>query len=70
MANWSNAVWQNFVDRAVQMLELGPFGSHLSSVKVPSTKLNLICDIYNEAFFINCLYYHSTNKMASHTDDD
>ncbi|KAJ1351362.1 hypothetical protein KIN20_007353 [Parelaphostrongylus tenuis] len=31
MANWSKAMWQNVVNRAIRMLSLGPFGSHFFS---------------------------------------
>ncbi|KAJ1357645.1 hypothetical protein KIN20_015830 [Parelaphostrongylus tenuis] len=31
MANWSKAMWQNVVNRAVRMLAWGPFGSHFFS---------------------------------------
>ncbi|KAJ1355457.1 hypothetical protein KIN20_012854 [Parelaphostrongylus tenuis] len=31
MANWSKAMWQSVVNRAVQMLASGPFGSHFFS---------------------------------------
>ncbi|KAJ1358827.1 hypothetical protein KIN20_017355 [Parelaphostrongylus tenuis] len=31
MANWSRMMWQSVVDRAVQMLASGPFGSHFIS---------------------------------------
>ncbi|KAJ1367927.1 hypothetical protein KIN20_028955 [Parelaphostrongylus tenuis] len=31
MANWSRQMWQDVVNRAVQMMALGPFGSHFYS---------------------------------------
>ncbi|KAJ1374973.1 hypothetical protein KIN20_038191 [Parelaphostrongylus tenuis] len=31
MANWSKAIWQSVVNRAIRMLAWGPFGSHFSS---------------------------------------
>ncbi|KAJ1358846.1 hypothetical protein KIN20_017384 [Parelaphostrongylus tenuis] len=31
MANWSKAMWQSVVNRAIRMLALGPFGSHFFS---------------------------------------
>ncbi|KAJ1372391.1 hypothetical protein KIN20_034537 [Parelaphostrongylus tenuis] len=31
MANWSKEMWQRIVNRAVRMLELGPFASHFAS---------------------------------------
>ncbi|KAJ1347133.1 hypothetical protein KIN20_002106 [Parelaphostrongylus tenuis] len=31
MANWSNAMWRNVVNRAVRMLTPDPFGSHFFS---------------------------------------
>ncbi|KAJ1357570.1 hypothetical protein KIN20_015744 [Parelaphostrongylus tenuis] len=31
MANWSNRMWQNVVNRALRMLKLGPFGAHFFS---------------------------------------
>ncbi|KAJ1354810.1 hypothetical protein KIN20_011859 [Parelaphostrongylus tenuis] len=31
MANWSRAMWQSVLNRAVQMLASGPFGSHFFS---------------------------------------
>ncbi|KAJ1372996.1 hypothetical protein KIN20_035314 [Parelaphostrongylus tenuis] len=31
MANWSNAMWQSVVNRAIRMLAWGPFGSHFFS---------------------------------------
>ncbi|KAJ1360299.1 hypothetical protein KIN20_020536 [Parelaphostrongylus tenuis] len=34
MANWSRSMWQIVVDRALQLLRSGPFGSHLYTVTV------------------------------------
>ncbi|KAJ1366591.1 hypothetical protein KIN20_027282 [Parelaphostrongylus tenuis] len=34
MANWSKAMWQSVVNRAVRMLALRPFGSHFFSAVV------------------------------------
>ncbi|KAJ1364911.1 hypothetical protein KIN20_025102 [Parelaphostrongylus tenuis] len=31
MANWPRMMWQSVADRALQMLVLGPFGSHFFS---------------------------------------
>ncbi|KAJ1359886.1 hypothetical protein KIN20_018708 [Parelaphostrongylus tenuis] len=31
MANWSNMMWQNVLNRAVRMLASGPFASHFST---------------------------------------
>ncbi|KAJ1353679.1 hypothetical protein KIN20_010366 [Parelaphostrongylus tenuis] len=31
MANWSKAMWENVINRAVRMLASGPFGSHFFS---------------------------------------
>ncbi|KAJ1367321.1 hypothetical protein KIN20_028215 [Parelaphostrongylus tenuis] len=31
MANWSRAMWQSVLSRAIRMLALGPFGSHFFS---------------------------------------
>ncbi|KAJ1349535.1 hypothetical protein KIN20_005124 [Parelaphostrongylus tenuis] len=31
MTNWSRAMWQNVVNRAIRMLASGPFGSHFFS---------------------------------------
>ncbi|KAJ1358825.1 hypothetical protein KIN20_017353 [Parelaphostrongylus tenuis] len=33
MANWSKAMWQSVVDRAIRMLSSGPFGSHFFSAR-------------------------------------
>ncbi|KAJ1358836.1 hypothetical protein KIN20_017367 [Parelaphostrongylus tenuis] len=33
MANWTRAMWQSVVDRAVRMLASGPFGSHFFSAR-------------------------------------
>ncbi|KAJ1358743.1 hypothetical protein KIN20_017243 [Parelaphostrongylus tenuis] len=34
MTNWSKAMWQNIVSRAIRMLALGPLGSHFFSASV------------------------------------
>ncbi|KAJ1371064.1 hypothetical protein KIN20_032935 [Parelaphostrongylus tenuis] len=34
MASWSRMMWQSVVDRAVRILESGPFGSHFLSARV------------------------------------
>ncbi|KAJ1362248.1 hypothetical protein KIN20_021746 [Parelaphostrongylus tenuis] len=31
MANWSRAMWQSVVNRAIRMLAAGPFATHFSS---------------------------------------
>ncbi|KAJ1369120.1 hypothetical protein KIN20_030517 [Parelaphostrongylus tenuis] len=31
MANWSKAMWQSVVNRAIRMLAWGPYGSHFFS---------------------------------------
>ncbi|KAJ1368957.1 hypothetical protein KIN20_030324 [Parelaphostrongylus tenuis] len=31
MSNWSKAIWENIVNRAIRMLASGPFGSHFFS---------------------------------------
>ncbi|KAJ1368934.1 hypothetical protein KIN20_030299 [Parelaphostrongylus tenuis] len=34
MANWSNAMWQNVMERALRLLRSGPYGSHFFSTRV------------------------------------
>ncbi|KAJ1345492.1 hypothetical protein KIN20_000039 [Parelaphostrongylus tenuis] len=34
MANWSNRMWQDVVNRALRMLASGPFGSHFFSASI------------------------------------
>ncbi|KAJ1368613.1 hypothetical protein KIN20_029782 [Parelaphostrongylus tenuis] len=48
MANWSKAMWQSVLNRAVRMLASGPFESHFSSgVGYCRWKLKLNCDMLN-----------------------
>ncbi|KAJ1356751.1 hypothetical protein KIN20_014512 [Parelaphostrongylus tenuis] len=57
MANWSRAMWQNVVNRAIRMLASGPFW----------IKLLGIC----HCLFIRPVFIaYSINKLADQMDDD
>ncbi|KAJ1362620.1 hypothetical protein KIN20_022239, partial [Parelaphostrongylus tenuis] len=42
MTNWSKAMWQNVMNKAIRMLASGPFGSHLFSASGTTTNIIMV----------------------------